>query len=124
MLMSDIGREVKYMYWFTGILGLLFIGAPFVAGYSNNQAALWTSLLVGAGLVLASALEAMERDKDPLEYWATILLGAVAIVAPYILRYDAISNALWASLSVGVLVMIGAVGRLLVSPQTSYGRAT
>lgn len=109
------------MYWFTGILGLLFAAAPFVLQYNDNQPALWTSLLVGAGIVLVSALEAIEQDKDALEYWGIIILGAVAVASPFLFGFDHVTEAMWTSVIAGGLMAVAAGGRLLVTSEPRYG---
>lgn len=108
------------MYWLTAIIGLLFAGAPFVLGYADNQPALWTSLIVGAGVVVAAAFEAAERDKDPIEYWLTGLLGIAAVAAPFVFNFDGVSAAMWTSLIGGGLLAVSAFGRLLVKPGLTY----
>ena len=35
------------MYWLTGVLGLILVVAPFIMGYTENLAALWTSIILG-----------------------------------------------------------------------------
>jgi hypothetical protein len=109
------------MYWMTGMLGLLFAAAPFLLGYSNNQPALWTSLLVGAAVVLTSAFEALEADKDPIEHWLAGILGAVAIGAPFVLGFGNVATAMWTSVIIGGLMIVASAGRLLVTDEATYG---
>lgn len=109
------------MYWLTAIIGLLFAGAPFVLGYADNQPALWTSLLVGAGVVVASAFEAAERDKDPIEYWVAGLIGLAAIASPFFFGFAEATTAMWTSVIAGSLIGVSAFGRILVGQDASYG---
>ena len=114
------GGDYK-MYWLTALLGIMFAASPFVLQYSDNQPALWTSLLVGAGLVVASAFEAAEHDKDPLEYGLIGLIGLAAIAAPFFLEYTEVATAMWVSIIGGGLVGAASLGRVFLKPDLTYG---
>ena len=95
------------MYWITGLLGLAFIAAPWVFSYNDNNTALWTSIVLGAVVALVSAYKVIVRDaEDYWEYWVAGLAGAVAIIAPFVLGFNALTEALWTSIIVGALVLI------------------
>ncbi|MEW5960624.1 MAG: SPW repeat protein [Chloroflexota bacterium] len=49
------------MYWLTGILGLIMIVAPYVLGFSGDPGALWTNIILGAVVFLASGYKAIGR---------------------------------------------------------------
>ncbi len=108
------------MYWATAILGVLLAAAPFVLQYTDNPAALWTSLLIGAGVVLVSAFEAVEKDKDPIEYWLAGILGLAAIGAPFVLSYTEATTAMWATIIAGTLIGIASLGRILIKADMTY----
>lgn len=101
------------MYWTTGILGVLFILAPFAFGYTNNSIAMWTSVLLGSTVALVSLLEAASGNQDRWEYGIAALVGIGAIVAPFALGYGNITQALWTSISIGVLLALTAGSRYL-----------
>ena len=100
------------MYWATGVLGLLLAISPYMFGYSNNMVALWTSLIVGGATVIVSILEGMQADRQQWEYWASFVLGLVAIIAPFVLGFGALSAAVWSSVVLGVLIALFAGSRL------------
>lgn len=108
------------MYWITGILGLAFAAAPFVLGYTDNTIATWTSLILGAAVMIDSYIEALSEGKDKWEYWTATVIGIGAVVAPFILGFGAHMTAMWTSVSVGVLLAIVA-GYQLFSDQPHYG---
>lgn len=101
------------MYWITGLVGLGSIVAPFLFGYTGNTPALWSSLIIGAALIVASALEGVERDQDMLEYWAAGFLGLVAIVAPFLFGFSDHTTELWTSVVVGIVAVVAAGTRVL-----------
>ncbi len=100
------------MYWTTGILGLAFAVAPFLFGYSNNPVAMWTSLLLGGGVMLVSLLEEASENQDRWEYWVAALVGLGAIAAPFVLGFGHITQAMWTSIAVGLLLALTAGGKL------------
>lgn len=106
------------MYWITGLVGLASIVAPFILGYSDNVAALWTNLIIGAALVVASVMEGAARDLDNREYWAAGLLGLVAIIAPFVFGFSDHANAMWTSVVVGVVAVVAASAKLVTTQTT------
>ncbi len=103
------------MYWATGILGLLFAIAPFILGYSNNTAALWASLLIGGATIVVSWIEGARRDRERWEYWTAIVLGVVAVIAPFLFGYNRSPSALWSSVVAGILIAVFAGSRLFTT---------
>jgi hypothetical protein len=99
------------MYWVTGILGLILAVAPYMFGYSTNPAALWTSVLVGGATIVVSIIEGAQADRQPWEYWAAVILGIIAVVAPFVLGFRA-ASATWSSVILGVLIAFFAASRL------------
>lgn len=100
------------MYWMTGILGLALAVAPFVLGYSNNVAALWTSLLIGGATIIASGIEWAQADKEKWEYWIVAIFGLVAIASPFLFGFGGHATAMWTSVVVGILMALFAGSRL------------
>lgn len=102
------------MYWITGVIGLASILAPFVFGFSDNTAALWTGLIVGIALIVVSGLEGfVAHDRDNREYWAMGLVGLAAVAAPFVLGFNETTAALWTSVAAGAIVVLVAGTRLL-----------
>ena len=108
------------MYLLTGVLGLIAVAAPYALGYSDNSAALYTSLGIGAVLVVTTILEWAAEDKQMWEYWVAGGVGIGAIVAPFVLGFSGITNAVWTMVIIG-LVTVLAVGTKLFSNKTHYG---
>ena len=107
------------MYWITGILGLAFVLAPYILGYSNNTAALWTSILIGGATIVVSWIEGSQRDREQWEYWTAAVLGVVAIVAPFIFGYGEQAAATWTSVVVGGLIALFAGSKLTTGQWSS-----
>jgi hypothetical protein len=85
------------MNWVTVIAGVILFFAPFLAGYSGNPTGLWTSLIMGAVIVV---LGYMKNYK-----WAAII-GLLTFIAPWVLGFSGIGAALWSCLLLGGVVAI------------------
>jgi hypothetical protein len=94
------------MYWITGVLGALLIAAPYVLGYSNDPTALWSNIVLGAIVVIASAIKGLFPDRTRWEYWLAAIMGILAIAAPFVLHFTMLATALWASIVLGAIVTV------------------
>lgn len=103
------------MYWITGVLGLILASAPYIFGYSNDTAALWTSLIVGGATIAVSLLEAARADKEQWEYWTAGILGLIAVISPFMFGFGGNASAMWTSIVVGVLIAVFAGSRLFTT---------
>ena len=95
------------MYWITGFLGLALGIAPFVLGYSDNTSAMWTSVALGAIVLLVSAYGAFVDDsKASWEYWVAGIVGLLAVIAPFVLGFSTLTIALWTTIVLGAVMAI------------------
>lgn len=98
------------MFFITGLLGVALAVAPWILNYSNDSTAMWTSVIVGGLVALASAVKGVlldtEGENANWEYWIAGIAGIAAIAAPFILGFTALTAALWTSIIVGALVVI------------------
>lgn len=100
------------MYLLTGFLGLVAIVAPYIFGYSQDSTALWTSLIIGAILVIASVFEGIAADRERWEYWVVGAAGVGSILAPFALGFSALSSALWTLVIIGIVTVLAAWTKL------------
>ena len=85
------------MKWYTSILAVLLILAPFVLGYSHVSGALWASIILGAAALILGFMEQYR--------WAAVA-GVLAFLSPWILGVSGIPAALWTALILGALIAI------------------
>ena len=107
------------MYLLTGFLGIVSLLAPFLLGYNADMAAMWTSLAVGAVLLVAAVFEGYARGKEKWEYYLAGIVGLGAIIAPFVLGFSMLSAAFWTLVIVGVVAILTA-GMGLFPGQTEY----
>lgn len=107
------------MYWITGILGISFAAAPFIFGYSENNAATLTSVILGTAIVFVSLVEGMSEKKGKWEYWVTAIVGLFSVVSPFLLGFGSVATAVWTSVGIGLILSLLA-GYKLYFDQTSF----
>jgi hypothetical protein len=118
--MKSIREEASKMYFITGLMGVAMMVAPWFFGYNNDNTALWTSLILGAAIVLVSGYKAIMQDTARWEYWIAGILGVAAIVAPFVLQFTALTAALWTSIIVGALVaLVSGYEVIVAEPETT-----
>ncbi len=105
------------MYWITGLLGLALMASPFVFGYTGSPAALWTDLVLGGLVAIASLWKLIAQDNFTWEYWAAGILGILAIIAPFVFGFSTLVAALWATLVLGACVAVLAGYKVLFPGQ-------
>lgn len=105
------------MYWLTGILGVFLLLAPFIFNYGDNIAASWTSMLSGSLIVIASILERLQKDTADWEYWASGMIGAFAIVSPFVLGFNTHSVAMLTTMILGIMIVLLTGSRLLMGEE-------
>jgi CDP-diglyceride synthetase len=103
----------QQMYWIIGILGVALVLSPFIFGYSDNTNALWSSIILGGAIVLLALLEGVLHDDSNWEYWLAGIVGVLAVLAPFVMNFSAVSAALWVSIVLGVIVALLAVFEVL-----------
>lgn len=94
------------MYWVTGLVGLLLIAAPYTLGYSNDAAALWSSLILGVIIVGVSLVQALLKDVNNWEYWVAGIGGLLAVIAPFALGFSVLVTATWTTVVLGLIVLL------------------
>lgn len=101
------------MYKYTTILGIIFTIAPFALGYSDNTAALWTSVIVGVGVTFVSVFEWLAEGKEKWEYWIIAVAGLLAITAPFLFNFAGSEYAFLLSFAFGIVFITSAIYKLL-----------
>jgi len=94
------------MYGLTGLLGIAMAVAPFILGYRDNTIAMWTSIVLGVVVLGVSIIEGMDVDQAKWEWWVAGIAGVLAVVAPFVFGFTALTMALWTFIVLGAVVAI------------------
>lgn len=86
-----------HLKWVNVTIGILLILAPFVFGYSQTPAALWSSLGMGAMISVLGYLD--------LPRWLAVA-GGVTFMAPFIFHFSAIEPAMWVCITIGAVIAV------------------
>ncbi|WP_456444963.1 SPW repeat protein [Deinococcota bacterium DY0809b] len=92
----------RWQDWVNLVLGLWLVVSPWVLAFSQNGAALWNALIVGAIFVVLSLLAL--ADAKPWEEWSELVVALWLLVSPWVLGYSALSAAMWNAVIVAVIV--------------------
>jgi len=99
------------------LLGVWLLLSPWVSRFSGDITATVNSVVVGVAL-LAAALGAMLMPRA-WEEWTEAVLGLWLIVAPWVLGYSGLANALYASVVIGIVVLALALWTLATDREYS-----
>ncbi|GEM90158.1 SPW repeat protein [Oceanithermus desulfurans] len=92
----------RWQDWVNLVLGLWLVVSPWILAFSQNTAALWNALIVGAIFVVLSLLAL--ADAKPWEEWSELVVALWLLVSPWVLGYSALSAAMWNAVIVAVIV--------------------
>jgi hypothetical protein len=104
MMKAKHHSELTAVNIINGVLGLFLIASPWLFGFSGEQAATWNAALVGV-LLGAVALTGV-IDLREWEGWASLALGLWAIIAPWVVGFAGVVNAMWTHVGVGLATAI------------------
>lgn len=107
------------MYGISGVMGIVLVIAPFILGYSDNTAALYTSIGIGLILTVAAIFEWAAEGEQRWEYWMLGIAGVAAATAPFILGFSFMTMASWLMMLTG-FVSIGIAGVKLFPGRNQY----
>lgn len=97
------------------ILGLWLIISPWIFAYTLMTGALWNSIIVGVIIVIVALIHFFNRSHLAWPSWINIVLGLWTIISPWVFGYSSVTNAMWNSVIVGVLVAAVAVWNIIAS---------
>lgn len=86
------------------VLGACLASAPWVLGFTSQTAAAWNAWVVGAAVAFV-AVDALANLTE-WEEWANMALGIWAILAPWLLGFAGVAQAMYAHLFIGLIVTV------------------
>jgi uncharacterized membrane protein HdeD (DUF308 family) len=94
--------------WVTLLAGVYTATSPIVlstVGITGEGKVVAAMITLGA-LLAISSIVSLARPNVPSTEWATILLGVLLFVAPWVVGYAGLTGAAWTSWLVGALVIV------------------
>lgn len=98
---------MKWRNGLAAIIGIWFIISPWIFDYSDQEGALWTSVAVGAVLLIVSGWALFQEDSSGWAVWQTwvsLLAGIWFVIHPFIFSLE--SGAMWTTVIVGAVTII------------------
>jgi len=104
-MLKNITRRTEdtAIYAVNAIVGICLLLSPWVLGYAELASAAWSTWLTGAAMTLVS-LGALITLSE-WEAWVNMLLGAWAVVAPWILGFSTTAAAAYTHVIAGLIVI-------------------
>ncbi|MEK8132439.1 SPW repeat protein [Paenibacillus filicis] len=68
-------------------LGFVFAAAPWWASFTDNQPALWTSIIFGLLQVLASLSARSHKGWSSWPHWISLLCGVSFLIFPFLFHF-------------------------------------
>lgn len=102
------------------LCGIWFFVSPWVYGAAGNPNS-WNSWIVGAAVVILSAIRLGNPTSMVGLSWINCLLGIWAFISPWIYGYDTVNQGRFInSLCVGVILFIAAISAATTTHRTSH----
>src|SRR5579871_4209316 len=105
------------MYWLTGVIGMLFLIAPFSLGYSNDPVITEISLIIGLVVTFISLLQGVVAERK-WEDMTITFFGIFAVLAPFILGFFTHTTETFVYLVGGLIIVIA--GYTMYMKQIKY----
>jgi len=86
------------------VLGACLALAPWVLDFTGQTAAAWNAWVVGAAIAFV-AVDALVNLTE-WDEWANLALGIWAVVAPWLLGFAALAQAMYVHLLIGLIVAV------------------
>ena len=96
--------------WINLICGVLLFVSPWALGFSDDLMAARTAW-VGGVVIFAMGAAALMQFAE-WEEWVALIVGALVIIAPWVLGFAAIHPAMWACVALGVIVVLSSISEI------------
>jgi sulfite exporter TauE/SafE len=110
-------NEARYSSGLNVLLGIWIIASPFILTFTDNSSALWNDIIVGAVVLILGLVRLSSTRMTSWASWVNLILGLWMVVAPYVLTYSDITNALWNNIVLGIAVAILAAWSIFFTHQ-------
>jgi hypothetical protein len=106
-----VGRGPKNVQdWINLICDVLLFVSPWALGFSGELMAARTAW-VGSVIIFVMGVAARVQFVE-WEEWVALIVGALVIIAPWILRFAAVHVAMWSYVVLGAIVGLSSVSEI------------
>ena len=104
------------------ICGVLLFVSPWALGFSGDLMAARTAWAGGA-IVFIMGVAALVQFVE-WEEWVALIVGALVIIAPWILRFATVHVAMWSCVVLGAIVVLSSISEIWAvhHPEAIAGR--
>ncbi len=101
---------MKWRNWLAAIIGIWFIIAPWVFGFSGHAGAVWTSIVAGVIQLIVSGWAASREDSEAnwsnWMNWVSLITGAWFVLQPWLLFISSYTSNTWTSVILGLVTIV------------------
>jgi hypothetical protein len=96
--------RMHWQDWVSLLLGLWLVVAPWILGFSGNEAATWNGALVGAAVMVLTLADVFRSDPWPER--TGLIIGLWAAISPMVLGFAGDVAAATSTAATGVLITL------------------
>ena len=96
--------RMHWQDWASLALGVWLVVAPWVVGFSGNEAATWNGVLLGVAVIVLTLVDAYRPDPWPER--VSLLIGLWAAISPMVLGFSGDRAAATSTVIAGVLIVL------------------
>ncbi len=116
------GGEKNVQDWINLICGVLLFISPWALRFSGDVMAARTAW-VGGVIIFLMGVAALAQFAE-WEEWVALVVGALVVISPWVLRFATIHAAMWTCVVLGILVALSSISEIWTvhHPEAIVGR--
>ncbi|MED3729440.1 SPW repeat protein [Priestia filamentosa] len=95
---------MKTRGYLNALIGVWFIIAPWVMGFSDQSGALWSSIIFGIIQIIVSLWGSDKPGWNSWQNWVSVITGVWFVIFPFI--YSLTDGEVWSSVILGLITIV------------------
>lgn len=95
---------MKTRGYLNALIGVWFIIAPWVIGFSDQSGALWSSIIFGIIQIIVSLWGSDKPGWSSWQNWISVITGVWFVIFPFI--YSLTNGETWSSVILGLITIV------------------
>jgi uncharacterized membrane protein HdeD (DUF308 family) len=104
------GDERNIQDWINLICGVLLFISPWALGFSGDLMAARAAWVGGVIIFVVGVIALMQFAE--WEEWVALIVGALIIIAPWVLGFAVIHPAVWSCVVLGAIVVLSSISEI------------